>query len=154
MSTQNFKIKNGLSIGENEIIDSQGNLTLPEGASIQVGGAPLDALPDQANNSGKYLTTDGSGASWETITQYTPPTNQGAGNFLSGDGTYKAIDVTGQINTAVAALVDAAPETLDTLNELAAAIGDNPNFATTVASHTSNTSNPHNTTASQVGVLS
>ena len=151
MSTQNFKIKNGLSIGENEIIDSQGNLTLPEGASIQVGGAPLDALPDQANNSGKYLTTDGSGASWETITQYTPPTNQGAGNFLSGDGTYKAIDVTGQINTAVAALVDAAPETLDTLNELAAAIGDNPNFATTVASHTSNTSNPHNTTASQVG---
>jgi hypothetical protein len=32
----------------------------------------------------------------------------------------------------VSGLVDTAPETLDTLNELAAALGDDPNFATTV----------------------
>jgi len=32
----------------------------------------------------------------------------------------------------ISALVDAAPGTLDTLNELAAALGDDPNFATTV----------------------
>jgi hypothetical protein len=31
-----------------------------------------------------------------------------------------------------AAIVDSAPSTLDTLNELAAALGDDPNFATTV----------------------
>jgi hypothetical protein len=37
------------------------------------------------------------------------------------------------VNTAVAGLVDAAPATLDTLNELAAALGDDPNFATTVS---------------------
>jgi hypothetical protein len=36
------------------------------------------------------------------------------------------------IATEVAALVDSAPGTLDTLNELAAALGDDPNFATTV----------------------
>lgn len=36
------------------------------------------------------------------------------------------------VQTAVAALVDAAPGALDTLNELAAALGDDPNFATTV----------------------
>ena len=36
-------------------------------------------------------------------------------------------------DTKVAAFVDSAPETLDTLNELAAALGDDPNFATTVA---------------------
>lgn len=36
------------------------------------------------------------------------------------------------VDTQVAALVDAAPGTLDTLNELAAAIGDDPNFATTI----------------------
>ena len=36
------------------------------------------------------------------------------------------------VNTAVSNLVDAAPGTLDTLNELAAALGDDPNFATTV----------------------
>ena len=36
-------------------------------------------------------------------------------------------------NAAAAAVVDAAPTTLDTLNELAAALGDDPNFATTVS---------------------
>lgn len=35
-------------------------------------------------------------------------------------------------DTAVSNLVAAAPATLDTLNELAAALGDDPNFATTV----------------------
>lgn len=37
------------------------------------------------------------------------------------------------MDNKVAALVDSAPGTLDTLNELAAALGDDPNFATTVA---------------------
>jgi len=36
-------------------------------------------------------------------------------------------------DTAISNLVDTAPETLDTLNELAAALGDDANFATTVA---------------------
>jgi len=39
-----------------------------------------------------------------------------------------------QIATYITALiVDSAPSTLDTLNELAAALGDDPNFATTVS---------------------
>lgn len=42
-----------------------------------------------------------------------------------------------QITTAINALVDAAPGTLDTLNELAAALGDDPNFATTIANQLS-----------------
>jgi hypothetical protein len=37
------------------------------------------------------------------------------------------------VGTAISNLVDAAPGTLDTLNELAAALGDDPNFATSVA---------------------
>lgn len=36
------------------------------------------------------------------------------------------------VNAAISALVDSAPGTLDTLNELAAALGDDPNFATTI----------------------
>jgi hypothetical protein len=36
------------------------------------------------------------------------------------------------ISTAIAALVDSSPASLDTLNELAAALGDDANFATTV----------------------
>ena len=39
----------------------------------------------------------------------------------------------GAAASAAAALVDASPATLDTLNELAAALGDDPNFATTVS---------------------
>ena len=38
-----------------------------------------------------------------------------------------------EVNQKIASLVDSAPETLDTLNELAAALGDDPNFATTIA---------------------
>ena len=46
-------------------------------------------------------------------------------------------DITGwasqtYVDTAVSNLVDAAPTTLDTLNELAAALGDDANFSTTV----------------------
>lgn len=38
----------------------------------------------------------------------------------------------GDVTAAVAAVVDAAPAALDTLNELAAALGDDANFATTI----------------------
>lgn len=37
------------------------------------------------------------------------------------------------VNTKVAGIVNSAPETLDTLNELATALGNDPNFATTVS---------------------
>jgi hypothetical protein len=37
------------------------------------------------------------------------------------------------ISTAISDLIDSSPETLDTLNEIAAAINDDANFATTVA---------------------
>ncbi|EGT0214538.1 phage tail protein [Salmonella enterica] len=36
------------------------------------------------------------------------------------------------VRSAIAALVDSSPGALDTLNELAAALGDDPNFATTM----------------------
>lgn len=38
------------------------------------------------------------------------------------------------VTTAVANLIDSAPAALDTLNELSAALGDNPNFSTTITS--------------------
>ena len=66
-----------------------------------------------------------------------------------------------------AEVVNSAPETLNTLNELATALGNDPNFATTVAtqigtkansadltSHTTNKSNPHGVTAAQLGITS
>lgn len=41
-------------------------------------------------------------------------------------------EITSAVNTAVSNLVDGAPAALDTLNELAAALGDDPNYAATI----------------------
>ena len=51
---------------------------------------------------------------------------------LSGYGITDAYTKT-QVDKKVSNLVNSAPETLDTLNELASALGNDPNFATTVA---------------------
>lgn len=54
---------------------------------------------------------------------------------LSGYGitdARTAAQITAEIAASISALVDTAPGTLDTLNELAAALGDDPNFATTI----------------------
>lgn len=69
------------------------------------------ALPDGTNNL-DLIKWNSSTSGWEADTQ---------ANVI---GTY--------VSTQVAALVDSAPATLDTLNELAAALGDDANFATTV----------------------
>ena len=76
--------------------------------------ASFQALPSQSGNAGKYLSTSGSVTSWQ------------------------ALDLNAAINTASAAavnyLVDSAPGTLDTLNELSAALNDDPNFYSTIQS--------------------
>ena len=54
-------------------------------------------------------------------------------NWESSNNYYTVAAADSAIATAIANLVDSAPGTLDTLNELAAALGDDPNFATTVS---------------------
>lgn len=51
------------------------------------------------------------------------------------DNNSTAIATTAFVRTAIAALVDSAPDTLNTLNELATALGNDANFAATVASN-------------------
>lgn len=53
-------------------------------------------------------------------------------NYLDSYVTNNSIATESYVSTAISNLVDSAPTTLDTLNELAAALGDDPNFATTV----------------------
>ena len=52
-------------------------------------------------------------------------TDARVGTYLSAQGYDTATNI-------IASITDSAPVTLDTLNELAAALGDDPNFATTV----------------------
>lgn len=75
------------------------------------------------------------------VINFKGPTNLGLSNALTGltalrqiSWQNKNITVAGldDITSAIANLVDSSPATLDTLNELAAALGDDPNFATTV----------------------
>lgn len=90
-----------------------------------------------------------------------------SGNFVAGTNyvapntvyTKEEIDSKGyqtalQVQASISALVDSAPETLNTLNELAAALGDDPNFATTVSNQIGNKADKNHThTISQVSGL-
>lgn len=58
---------------------------------------------------------------------------------------YTKAETEDQIDIKVAALVSQAPETLDTLNELAAALGDDPNFATTITNQIAGKANAAHT---------
>lgn len=54
-------------------------------------------------------------------------------NNHTGTQTASTIsDLLAFVNTQIAAVIDTAPDSLNTLNELAAALNDNPNFATDV----------------------
>jgi hypothetical protein len=75
---------------------------------VLVAGTPI---PNGTNNLDLIKWNSSNGA-WEP------------GSQASVIGTY--------VSSAVAAVVDSAPATLDTLNELAAALNDDANFATTV----------------------
>jgi hypothetical protein len=85
----------------------------------------------------------GTWSSWRNLSQDTNTiTNYSAGTGLTLSGTTFAVDSSiateTYVNTQISNLVDTAPTALDTLNELAAALGDDPNFATTVTNSISN----------------
>nr|WP_259282874.1 phage tail protein [Enterobacter roggenkampii] len=102
-----------------------------------VNGAPatLDTLKEIAaaiNNDPKFSTTINNALAQKaplsspalTGTPTAPTAEQAANNTQ--------IATTAFVKAAIAGLVGSTPEALDTLNELAAALGNNPNFATTV----------------------
>lgn len=112
-----------------------------------------DALARASISGGTGISYNSvSGVITNTITQYTNALSRlsislttngttGVSTYNSSTGVFNipnyTTDLTGYatesyVNTQVSGLVDAAPTTLNTLNELAAALGDDPNFATTV----------------------
>ena len=128
-----------------------------DGRDVSVDGTKLDGIEagadvtDAANveplvdahinvsgaTSGQYLGWNGSDYAWSTVDLSTKldlagGTMTGA-LVLNADPSAALGAATKQyVDTEVAGIVDSAPATLDTLNELAAALGDDPNFATTV----------------------
>lgn len=92
---------------------------------------------DNFSGTAAKATSDGSGNN--IVNTYATKTALKSVSDLVGS-TSVATQVSNALTTAntytdnkVASLVDSAPETLNTLNELAAALGDDANFATTIA---------------------
>ena len=79
--------------------------------------------------SGNVITISGSG----TTVDLTSAIATGGGNYGDSNvATYLGAQGYATQSTIVAAITDSAPGTLDTLNELAAALGDDANFSTTI----------------------
>ena len=85
-------------------------------------------------HSTRTLTLANLGYTGATNANYITNNNQltnGAGYITSSALSTYATQA--YVGTEIGKIVDAAPTTLNTLNELAAALGDDPNFATTIA---------------------
>ena len=80
----------------------------------------------------KIKTVDGSGSGLDAdLLDGLQATSLASNNYVQGRFSSNGY-MQSYVSTEVANLVDSAPSTLDTLNELAAALGDDANFSTTV----------------------
>lgn len=125
VSGTNIKTVNGASLlGEGNIV-----IETPEGG---ISDAPQDGKMYGRKNAAwtEVVIPDTSDmlTKTEAVGTYQPKGDYVTNDALNGKGYQTSSDV----DAKIAAVVDSAPETLDTLNELAAALGDDPNFATTI----------------------
>ena len=142
MPSKNFKVKNGLDVEQNIVVRGELKSINPDGSittivdssgGVAAAGAGFDsagvitvsrtALSLGSAGNQAYDNTTGV----LTIPGTTDHVTEGSTNLFYTD---TRADARAQLK--IDALVDAAPGTLDTLNELAAALGDDANFSTTV----------------------
>ena len=106
-------------------LKNNGNLDVTAGIDV-TGNITVTGTVDGVDIAARNTLFGGLTSSSGVLTNGVTATTQSAGNNTTRVAT------TAFVSTAIANLVDSAPSTLDTLNELAAALGDDPNFATTV----------------------
>jgi hypothetical protein len=127
--------------GEITVNTTKDTLVVHDGSTA--GGFEI-ALADGSNVSVSTEQVQDAAAAMFTTATHTniTATYDDAANTLSlaaasayGDsdvGTYLSSNGYGTSSSIIASITDSAPATLDTLNELAAALGDDANFSTTV----------------------
>lgn len=101
--------------GAHYTFDSVGNVNFP------------GSLTSPTLNAGK-INVDGNGVTTTTLTA----TGETSVPTANAGNKSKTIANTEFVQNTIASLVDSAPETLNTLNELAKAMNNDPNFATTI----------------------
>ena len=125
-----FNVKNGLAVNGTVVIDSNG-LISPD----KIDGG---VFPDQTDQSGKFLSTNGSNVLWETVDL----TNVDAVTLDGHDSTY--------FEPANSNIQSHISDTLNPHGVTASQVGAEPANAN-IQTHISSTSNPHGVTAGQVG---
>ena len=107
-----------VNVGAGDGIDTTVNTVAVDSTVIRTTGN--QTLGGTKTFSSEIVATGGNSTNWNTA--------YGWGNHAS-----QSYATQSYVGTAISNLVDSSPATLDTLNELAAALGDDPNFATTVS---------------------
>lgn len=119
-------------------IGTDGSLKKGDGSPISIAWTQLTGVPTTFNPSAHtHAIADVTGlqGALDLKAPIASPTFTGtpsAPTPIAGTNTTQ-LATTAFVSTAISNLVDSSPLTLDTLNELAAALGDDPNFATTVS---------------------
>jgi Major tropism determinant N-terminal domain len=114
--------------GQNNIIiyqsglDKGGRINISSVGVISIANSGIGYVSGLVTNAGgtRFNITVGGNALSGTLAEF---------NAALTDGDFATESYVG---TAISNLVDTAPATLNTLNELAAALGDDPNYATTI----------------------
>jgi len=161
LSQKNFKVKNGLSVNGTEVIDANAQVDwtrLKNRVSATTGAAGEMAASDKSKLDGieNNATADQSPSEIRTAVAsasdsnvFTDAQQTKLNNISTSADVTPIIDedsmasnlatsvpsqqsTKAYVDAQVNGLVDAAPGTLNTLNELAAALGDDANYATTV----------------------
>ena len=161
------------SIAEGNATTASGNNSHAEGLGTTAQGQNqhVEGKYNIADTANKYAHIVGNGASSSAKSNAHTLDWNGNGWYagkLSQDGTpTEDKDLTTKkyvddkdlirkkyVDDKVAGIVDSAPETLDTLKELSTALGDDPNFATTVATNIGSKLNKPATEGTEGQVLS
>ena len=87
---------------------------------------------DGSVDTNTYSTATGVSNNADVTPSWVPATDPGYASTDYVDTELTGLASESYVTTAISNLVDSAPATLDTLNELAAALGDDANFSTTV----------------------
>ena len=130
-------------------VDSSATISLIDSAYVQArqdfayssltGTPTIPTNNNQLTNGAGYITgytvTEGDVTAHEAALSITESQISDLGTYLTSSDltSYRtATQIESMIDSNVNAVIDAAPGALDTLNELAAALGDDANFSTTV----------------------